>query len=125
MHEDFTYEMPYTIRYDDGREELARGIQVGRFGVRRLPTELECWVVDHIPTGLRLIQPTSFQNAMLLADDVSRFAVEDPEASDTRVLSKQLGEKVCTWVNEQVERSNCGAELQSYRRFYGEAPHGN
>ena len=112
--------LEYQIVYDDGREpSIARGFQVGRFGVRCLPNSDE-WVVDHIPTGLRIIEPTTFTQAVVIADDVSRFSVSDPYADNTKGLSFQLGEKMIFWIEALNAYIREDLPIQNYRAFYEE-----
>lgn len=118
MSEDILYE----IRAEDGRSMgVAHGMQIGRFAVRCLldrPHDDEpVYVVDHTPTGLRLTPPIYFGDAMMIADDVSRFAESDPDAVNPPFLLAQLGEQVMVWLSYMQDWATEGRPLLDFRKF--------
>jgi hypothetical protein len=73
------------------------GVVVGRFGVHEAHRQEDGWSVTHLPTGLNMIYAESFSQAMILADDFSRFSKKDPSSRDRRRVKEQLGPDVCAW----------------------------
>lgn len=90
-----------------------RGYQVGRFAVRLAPQDLQLadthgviygnvgadqWVVDHVPSGLIIARQTNFADAVVVADDASRFSKFDPKYKDFNRLKDCLGHDLVTWL---------------------------
>lgn len=104
----------YSVRIVDNNNCLTKcevvGYQVGRFAVRRSednavgfngqrqPVKLKPWLVDHIETGFIVIAVESFHEAMIVADDVSRFSQEDPDTNDPDLFFKKLGPEIVGWL---------------------------
>jgi len=96
----------------DGRvvKAMVRGTRVGRFGVRQMPpgTLLQDsqagifyeapWVVDHIPSACAVMVAWDESEAMRMADDMSRFAAEDPDSTSGVAAMRQLGDRVDRWL---------------------------
>jgi hypothetical protein len=106
-----------------------RGFQVGLFAVRRIPDRspisgpsgaamnagARVWVVDHMPSHMAIVNVASFDEAMVIADDLSRFAPEDSaEATNWGELDKALGPLV-DWCRELVQ--GVRSTLGGYRAF--------
>lgn len=101
--------------YQHGQEKLfsVQGFRVGCFAVRRMPggslisntnsgsgspTE-KFWVVDHIPGKRGVINVSSLHDAMIVADDLSRFSDSDPgRAHNWEALAEALGPKLMGWL---------------------------
>lgn len=90
------------------------GLQIGRFAVRELrPNELLCdgrdtfvarFIVDHVPSGHGLIGTMRLEDAIVIADDVSRFAVTDPDAGHIEQALKQIGPELLDWLRSCSKR---------------------
>ena len=86
------------------------GVQVGRLAVRyeyraniggagELPMP-PGWIVDHMGSHLAIYGPVeTFAYAMVIADDVSRFAPQDLSAESMEGLIDQLGPDVLDWLD--------------------------
>jgi hypothetical protein len=96
------------------------GLQIGRFAVRQLqPGELLCdgrdtfrvvarFIVDHVPSGHGLIGTMRFEDAVMIADDVSRFAVADPDAGHIEQALEQIGPELLDWLRSCSKRGEFG-----------------
>jgi hypothetical protein len=93
------------------RGELVRGFQIGRFAVRAIvPGTIfrardgslgypRAFTVDHIETGASVAHFSMFGDAFAFADEISRFALSDPDARDVNALIAQLGRRICEWAD--------------------------
>lgn len=124
--EEVEYETPL---YDSDMRVLRRvkqrGHLVGRFAVRKVRPDEEFhdprgvvyhargYVIDHIPSGISVTNTRTFEDAMLIADDVSRFAVADADATNPIALYEQLGRKVMFWLVDMAWRDT----LVPYREW--------
>jgi len=101
-------EVEYDVIMVGGGVFHTKGIQVGRFAVR--PSEpgdnvgiqrikANSWFVDHIPSKSVLVTVDTFEQAMSVADDASRFSHEDPDATDGRML-QQIGPSILSWLKD-------------------------
>lgn len=115
----------YTSR-GPNREVIVSGMQVGRFAVRYDKTVMlnldnnihfksRGWLVDHVPSGYVIMDVYTFSDAVLIADEISRFSVADPVGTDMPSLAEQLGDELCTWL-EWIE-SNDGVGGWDFRRW--------
>lgn len=103
------------VEYDaerGGELVRVRGQRVGHFAVRpsfgewhRQDGELagvvtRGWSIDHIPSCASLVDAETFEVAMRIADDVSRFAVRDTSArcEDFTDTSAMLGPELTAWL---------------------------
>lgn len=108
-------EIVYKVRrHNQGRRVLfapVNGFQVGRFAVRkRTQLDLEAigrnghsvpvrqYIVDHINTGIIVIDTDTFDDAVMLADDISRFSKRDPRTRDPNKFMAQLGKDIVEWL---------------------------
>ncbi len=106
-----------------------RGFQVGLFAVRRIPDRspisgpsgntldagARVWVVDHMPSHMAVVNVCSFEEAMIIADDLSRFAPEScSAAANWGELDKALGPLV-DWCRALVQGTR--SALGGYRAF--------
>jgi len=56
------------------------------------------WLVQHIPSAIVLVPFDKYEHALAYADDVSRFAAEEPSNTDPRIVCwQQLGFWVRDW----------------------------
>jgi hypothetical protein len=83
-----------------------RGARVGRFAIRmrwagarqmEFGRPTRPFVVDHINTGAILADVTNFDDALRIADDLSRFSRKDPSARSASRAAEQIGESVVKW----------------------------
>ncbi len=91
--------------------EPRQGLQVGRFAVRRAgDSEIYRdrfnrigqhigYVIDHVSSGIAVCAARDFASAMLVADDVSRFALHDPDGQSAEELIAQLGPRLLSWID--------------------------
>lgn len=99
------------------RGPVVRGFQIGRFAVRCRSTDVDfvkgsdgsgdrCrdFIVDHIGTGAAVVDLSRFDDAIAFADDMSRFADPDPDASGPIALRRQIGPVLCGWAETCRER---------------------
>lgn len=98
MIEDVTYKTFNGLR--------VRGARVGRFAIRMRGAGAYCphtgrhtrlFVVDHINTGAILVDVTNFDDALRIADDLSRFSLKDPSARAAKRAVTQIGPAVVEW----------------------------
>jgi len=92
------------------------GVQVGYFAVRAelvnetvpsvstgLLRRVRGWVVDHWPSGLSIVDAPSFADAMVLADDLSRFCANEADGTSSRALAHAFGPMLTTWFRDVRE----------------------
>ncbi len=98
------------------------GWQIGRFAVRNASYEAyakqngtgEAWAVDHIPSGFVMVWRKTFEEAVVLADDFSRFSTEDPAAEDRVEAARQIGPKVIEYMRSSLQNDS---ETLGYRTW--------
>ena len=97
----------------------AVGVQVGHFAIRETDPDEICkhdetgevspargFSVDHIHTGFGLFDAWTFADAMIVADDLSRYAAEEPltdDCSSRDELDRQIGEPLGEWLDAMDE----------------------
>lgn len=108
-------------------------MRVGRFAVRmKLETgrlnygdgttrACKTFVVDHINTAHVICDFDTFDDALGLADDISRFSKSDPASRDPQRLVHQLGKDVFRWL------ACCctGGTYVPFRQWMGQLEGGN
>lgn len=106
------------------KRQTVRGTQVGRFGVRLArPDETvatahgqryrtRAIVVDHIPSGAIAFSSDDFAEAMLVADEFSRFSVEDPDSADMARAGAQIGPELFEWLRGALQ-----GQLKPFREW--------
>lgn len=120
-----TENIEYEVFAPDGRSMgLVHGLQIGRFAVRDVWPVVHThashrYVVDHIPTGLKLtFAPVTFEDAVRFADDVSRFSEHDPDGRDISELMRQFGRRMVHWMSETRAKLFEGKTWSDYRTYY-------
>jgi len=121
-------EIEYTAIHRTG-QRLVRGTQVGRFAVRQYDARerhgygaddpsrffsLRAWAVDHIPSGLCVCDADTAEDAAKIADDLSRFSAQDPDATTVEALTAQLGPRLIAWVDALLDD---GKQPLDYREW--------
>ena len=61
------------------------------------------WVVDHVPSGLWIADFDTFEDAMAVADDLSRWSPVDPDATERNAVALQLGPQIEQWLDAMSE----------------------
>jgi hypothetical protein len=102
-------------------------VQVGRFMVRpRLVGEIcvsqadgvvrehRAYVIRHIPTDSWVCDLDTFADAMIVADDLSRFSLHDPCSRDRAKAAAQVGDEVQRWCT-QVRRTGVAMSFREWR----------
>jgi hypothetical protein len=109
----FEYEV-----FDENRNRYAvRGIQVGRFAVRAtFAADMSPWPfsVDHVPTGASVFRG-SFDEVMLVADDLSRFADNDCDETTVAAAIQQMGPTISAWILFLNGRETPAIPLREWR----------
>lgn len=88
------------------------GVQIGRFGIHEITdaedrTEHPKWAkyaVDHINTGKCVLRTRTFEDAVMIADDLSRFSRSDPSSRNREKVIRQLGPSVARWIYDQYKK---------------------
>ena len=123
MDSGFTYLMASPA---GGRRYRVAGLQVGRFAVRAAQNVLLIapngdelvletgWLVDHVPSGSTAIAVSNGPLALLVADDISRFAEQDPTATDLATAARQCGVPIARWL-DAVARGECTVGFREWR----------
>lgn len=94
----------YKITAISGAQTLVKGLLIGAYlGVRRVPapgqTITQEWVVDHLPTGFRVIQVRSKHIALCVARDLHHRCGEKLHESDNaKTIEVMGGKKIGRWV---------------------------
>ena len=120
------HEIGYTVLYHHTRRP-ATGVQIGRFAVRMSAGEVlydadgrnsvaRPWSVDHIASGISVLDLHTFEDAVFVADDVSRFSAKDPDATTLDALIEQLGDRVVGWLT-WIEQQKGGYPHLSFRQW--------
>lgn len=102
------------------------GVQVGRFAVRQGnpgdsimvasdPVRMRRFAVDHMASGVQAGHFDDFRDAMIFADDISRFSAQDPDGTDPAAVVAQLGPAVYEW----LQACNSGGIAIPFRRWQG------
>lgn len=107
------------------RDDVA-GFQIGRFAIRqRTEKDTDAYsksgnlvrlreqIIDHINTGIILVTLDSFEDAVVVADDVSRFSKKDPSTEDQAKFFEQLGPHIIEWLKWCIRHN----KAVSYRTF--------
>lgn len=115
-------EIEYELACHDGQRPRVRGIQVGRLAVRDAggigigeyengATEvLDRWRIDHHQIGICLISCATREEAHRIADDMSRFAAADLDATTPEELKLKFGPDIDAWM--------CATRGESPRRDF-------
>lgn len=107
----------YTQRFAEGHSLVLHGFRVGLFVVaprvhnrhRRISYDgmrerwMRRWMVVHVPSSRLAGDSDSFDTAMMVADDVSRFALRDPETDDPEQCYRDLGPDVVAWIRHSFD----------------------
>lgn len=106
------YKIRWTVKGQPGvtRREVS-GYQVGRFAVRTRTEEdltafdsqgrnilVKEYLIDHVNSGIIVIDVDTFINAMVIADDLSRFSRVDPNSKEPQKVLQQIGPEVVEWL---------------------------
>lgn len=117
-------------RNGQGMRVEVHGVQVGRFAVRQSdpgdsgyehadPAKgrflMRRFVVEHIPSGLQAAHFDDFRDAMVFADDVSRYCVADPDGTEPANVIAQMGPAVYDW----LQACNAQNIAIPFRRWQG------
>jgi hypothetical protein len=105
------------------------GYQIGRFAIRDRTSEdmrginregeripMKKYIIDHVNTGFIVIDSDDWDEAVQLADDISRFSAKDPEAKDLDTFLKQLGPKMVEWITFTIRSK----QVTDYRQYHKE-----
>lgn len=105
----------YAVRGCNGTRFPVRGMRVGRFAVRVALADTvvfahdrswsrphRAFAVDHVGTGCAMGDFTRFDDALALADDISRFSRRDPSSRDPSRAAEQVGGLVVEWLRDCV-----------------------
>lgn len=90
------------------------GFQVGRFAVRLMPEDSvvgwydgkggkrtnRLWVVDHVQACTGVVNVATHEDAMIVADDISRFSKEDVVGDDWDSIARAMGPDILAWCQE-------------------------
>lgn len=121
-----------TVIFNSGRESRVWGLQVGVLFVRaacvgeystsdtgRRTNEAGKWIVDLLNSEIGLVTVRTFANALLVADEVSRFAPELEHAPQTlNGVARALG-PMMRWIPVVQECDRNGATPPGYREWRG------
>jgi hypothetical protein len=103
------------------------GYQIGRFAIRdRTPADmngitdkgdrvpLKKFLIDHVNTGIIVIDSDDWDEAVRLADDISRFCTRDPSTKDPSKFVGQLDPKMVEWIIWMIRNK----QRVSYRQHH-------
>lgn len=105
------------------------GYQIGRFAVRSTPPNFmvfstdnqpcvtRAWLVDHIPSGFVILSVDTFEEAVVVADDLSRFSKSDPSAKKPANVLKQIGPDMDAWLRGILLRQRRGLPAIGFREW--------
>jgi hypothetical protein len=113
-----TYKIWRTDDFGHQYQAPVSGFQIGRFAIRQRSEKdvdaitrsgklvrLREHIVDHINTGIVLVTLDSFEDAVVVADDVSRFSRKDPSTKDREKFFEQLGEHLINWLKWCIQHN--------------------
>lgn len=117
-----------------GGKQNVSGFQVGRFAVvhdpagRRIQradgsvgTSNAKFFVDHIPSGVCVCSLVTGIDALVVADDISRFARSDPDSKDPMQARNQVGPIVDQWMRLScAPRVSRGLPVLGFREWLAE-----
>jgi hypothetical protein len=104
------------------------GYQVGRFAIHEVPKgdnvnpvarhmARPLYAVVHVPTGTTFFYAQKPEEALLLADDISRFSAKDPSSKNEIKVVGQLGPNVMRWARVQFGNAREGRRICGFREF--------
>ena len=121
-----------TVTFINGRVSSARGLRVGVLFVRasfagefsiehrtgRRCTESGTWIVEIADSEIGIISVRAFATALLIADEISRFAPELEHARTFASVERAL-RRVMIWVGLAQQCEARGEAIPGYREWRG------
>lgn len=105
------------------------GYQIGRFAVRPTPPGFtvfsmnnkpcvtHAWLLDHIPSGFVVLSLDTFAEAVVVADDLSRFSKSDPSTKNPAKVLQQVGPDMDAWLRGILLRQRRGLPAIGFREW--------